>query len=115
MQTQRHPSLRVTPVEVGEPLQWISDGALDTVVEGTTDARGRRYRCVPVDDVWLACFVCMVPGHGVPKLQHVDVRYCLDRDSAMQACQDAEHRRAWELLPEPARQLLLGHGQTVPA
>ena len=121
---QRHPSLRVTPVEVGEPIQWQAtkvtaptrdDGVELDRYEGQTAARGRWYHVDRVDDVWQAGYTTTVLGHGGERPHRVHLRYCQTADAAQDACQDAEHVRAWALLPEPARELLLGVGQTVPA
>lgn len=107
---QRHPSLRVTPVEVGEPIRWTEgDGGS---LRGTTDARGCWYLVGQRDDVFVAVRLSRVLGHGGEREHRQELRFCQTMEAAMQACQDAEHRRAWELLPSPARELLLGlHGQ----
>lgn len=107
---QRHPSLRVTPVEVGEPIRWTAiDGGPS--LRGTTEARGRVYQAAPVEDVWQAAYVTMVQGHGGDRPHQVHLRYCQTLEAAQRVCQDAEHLRAWDMLPAPARDLLLGlHG-----
>lgn len=110
---QRHPSLRVTPVEVGEPIRWTAGD--NGSWAGTTDARGCWYLVAPRDDVFVAVRVGRVLGHGGQREHREDLRYCQTAEAAMQACQDAEHRRAWELLPTPARDLLKGLHAQVPA
>lgn len=107
---QRHPTERVTPVEVGEPVRWRVDGGAHV---GTTEASGRVYLVAQVEDVWEAAYRTTVLGHVGPRAQVVHLRYCQTLEAAQRACQDAEHRRAWEILPGPARDLLLGtHGGT---
>lgn len=111
---QRHPTDRVTPVEVGDPIRWtLPDGERDH--RGTTDARGCYYLVGPLDDVFVAVRVSSVLGHGGPRPHHETLRHCQTLEAAMQACQDAEHRRAWALLSDTARALLLGASQAVPA
>jgi hypothetical protein len=106
---QRHPSLRVTPVEVGEPIRWTATDAGG--FSGRTDARGCWYVVGQLDDVWVAVRLSTVLGHGGTREHRETLRHCQTAADAQQACQDSEHRRAWDLLPAPARDLLLGlHG-----
>lgn len=107
MTEQRHPADRVTPVEVGDPIRWTAVEG-EAVVHGTTDARGCRYVCGPLDDVFVATQVSRVWGHGGYREQPRTLRHCQTMDAAMQACQDAEHARAWGMLSATARELLLG-------
>lgn len=101
---QRHPADRVTPVEVGDPIAWTTDGH---TWAGTTPGRS-RYVVAPLDDVWQASRVSRVQGHAGSTRDHVTgIRHCIDAEAAKRACQDAEHVHAWATLSETARQLLL--------
>lgn len=104
---QRHPSERVTPVEVGDPIQWTTDAA-GVVRTGRTAARGCWYVVAPRDDVWEAVRIGTVMGHGGPREHREQLRLCQTQEAALAACQDAEHTRAWMLLSDTARALLLG-------
>lgn len=106
---QRHPSLRVTPVEVGEPIFWR---VCETGIHrGATPARGCWYMVAPRDDVFVAIRLSFVNGHGGQREHREELRFCQTAADARQVCQDAEHKRAWDLLSSPARDLLLGlHG-----
>lgn len=112
---QRHPSERVTPVEVGDRIRWTPDeNGKDH--HGTTDARGCRYLVGPLDDVFVAVVVTRVLGHcGQRDLghcgqrdHHVTLRHVQTLEAAQQVCQDEEHRRAWSLLSDTAKRLLQG-------
>lgn len=109
---QRHPSDRVSPVEVGDPITWTQDG---NAWRGFTACR-RRYVVAPLDDVWQASSIGKVLGHGGERDHGTVIRHCVDADAAKLACQDAEHRHAWATLSETARQLLLSrYGEGVAA
>lgn len=104
---QRHPSERVTPVEVGDRIRWTPDeNGKDH--HGTTDARGCRYLVGPLDDVFVAVVVTRVLGHGGQCDHHVTLRHVQTLEAAQQVCQDEEHRRAWSLLSDTAKRLLQG-------
>ena len=106
MIAQRHPSERVTPVEVGDPIRWTVDER--GVHDGRVAGRGCRYLVAPQDDVWVAVRIAAVHGHGGPRELREQLRLCQTPEAARVACQDAEHTRAWDLLSETARALLLG-------
>ena len=104
---QRHPSERVTPVEVGDRIRWVpDDNGKDH--HGTTDARGCRYLVGPLDDVFVAVVVTRVRCHGGERDNHVTLRHVQTLEAAQQVCQDEEHRRAWRLLSDTAKRLLQG-------
>lgn len=104
---QRHPSERVTPVEVGDRIRWTPDeNGKDH--HGTTDARGCRYLVGPLDDVFVAVVVTRVLGHVGERDHHVTLRHVQTLEAAQQVCQDEEHRRAWSLLSDTAKRLLQG-------
>ena len=105
---QRHPSERVTPVEVGDRIRWTPDeNGKDH--HGTTDARGCRYLVGLLDDVFVAVVVTRVRGHGGSERDsHHTIRHVQTLEAAQQVCQDEEHRRAWSLLPDTAKRLLQG-------
>lgn len=101
------------PISVGEPIRWVLANGGPSMF-GTTPARGVSYRVDPLDDVYVASAVHKSSSWGgAPRDVVTPLRHCLSKDDAREACQQAEHRRAWEMLPEPARQLLLANRQRV--
>lgn len=103
---QRHPSRRVTPVEVGDTIRWATSTEDAIQVVGVPEDLGCRYMVSRIDDAWEAVQVFVVVGHGGQRDSFRSLRMCVDRASAMIACQDAEHLRAWARLTDTARELL---------
>lgn len=101
------------PISIGEPIRWAKANGGPSL-QGTTPARGVTYRVDPLDDIFVASSVHKASSWGMsPRDVVTPLRHCTSVDAAREACQQAEHRRAWELLPEPARQLLLANRQRV--
>lgn len=103
---QRHPTERVTPVEVGDPIKWAEAGADTRALYGRTSSRG-SYRVAPCDEVWVAQSIGQVLGHGGAREHVTNLKYCTTAEAAQRACQDAEHVHAWATLSDTARALLL--------
>lgn len=103
---QRDHSLRVAPVEVGDPITWAPRNAEGRDLVGTSDAHRSRYLVGPAGGVWKAVTVSRVLGHGGERDHHLDMGYFQTAEAAQQACQDAEHRRAWSTMTCTARELL---------
>lgn len=104
---QRDHSQRVAPVEVGDPITWKPrpHGEPGDLV-GTSDAHRTRYLVGPCDEVFKAMTVSRVLGHGGERDHYAVVGYFRSSEAAQQACQDAEHRRAWSTMTCTARELL---------